>query len=212
MPGPRGLLDMTGEPPGGMFAQQAAPPAINLTDMGNIHLPQGMYYGYDPGWMSGGGPSTGEPDRPAGRAAFYAPGQPTEEFIAANMAPPPAGFNPLAYTQETWDPEAAANASPGFFRDRNGGIYTDNYRLLGLSGPGSVMRNRMLIDAVGRTAKRGLPWGADTSFSDTAESGTAGERYVSPGNALSGRNKWDAYYWPGGAPWGYTRWPYQTDV
>lgn len=202
-PGPIGP---SGEPIEGMFNQQPlpepAPPSFNL--------PPGMFYGVDQGWM--GGPVGGESARPPGSAAFYAPGQPTESFIAANMGRPPQDFSSLAYTQDTWNPQTAAAASPGFFRDRNGGLYTDNWQLLG-RGPGWIMRGGLPINAMTPQAKQGLPYGADPSFSDTAESGTANyQRRVSPGGALTGRNKYDAYYWPGGVPWGYTRWPYQTDV
>lgn len=89
---------------------------------------------------------------------------------------------------------------------------TNNWRLLG-KGPGWIMRNGQYIQTQDPSAKWGLPLGADYSFSDTAESGApSAHRYVSPGGAFGGMNKWDAYYWPGGSIMGYTRGPHGTNV
>lgn len=90
---------------------------------------------------------------------------------------------------------------------------TNNWRLLG-RGPGWIMRSGQYINAASPEARQGLPYGYDTSFSDTAESGTANyPRRVNPGAALTGVNKYDATYWPGQEGlMGRTRWPYGTDV
>lgn len=121
--------------------------------------------------------------------------------------------NPLDYTSEQYQPRDTG----GWFglgpqRSDFPSPSTNNWRLLG-RGPGWIMRNGQLINAMTPQAKQGLPAGSDPSFSDTAESGTANyPRRVSPGGALTGRNKFDASYWPGGDIMGYLRWPYQGDV
>lgn len=151
-------------------------------------------------------------EHPYGGIPAFSGGMPTPQFINANMRAPQQGWGAMDYTQEGWNPDEAGVANPGFFRDRNGALFTDNWQLLG-RGPGWIMRADNLINAMTPNAKQSLPFGYDTSFSDTGESGTANyPRRASPGGAMTARNKYDAYYWPGGSILGYSRWPYQTDV
>lgn len=111
------------------------------------------------------------------------------------------------------------NDRGGFFQTNFGGLptlgqglSTNNWRLLGM-GPGYIMRRGNIINTQDPNTRFGLPGGFDSSYSDTAESGVANmHRFVAPGAALTGNNKWDAYYWPGSSVAGYTRWPFQTNV
>lgn len=171
---------------------------LNPTDPGNV-----------PGWNMSRWQGDAFLDNGLPRA--FEGGYPTAAFIAANMGAPPQSFNPLGYSQFGQGPWQQPTGG-GFFRDRNGGLYTDNSDLLGM-GPGWIMRGGQLINAMTPQAQQGLPWNADPTFSDTAESGTANyPRRVAPGLGLMGVNKYDAYFWPGGNIFGHTRWPYQTDV
>lgn len=200
-----GLLEMmgTGEPPGGMFAQPQQPPpepppwesGLSGAPPAGVNLPQGMYYGVDPGWMAGGGPGTGEPDRPAGRPAFYSPGRPTEEFMAANSGITRGDLeSPLAYTADEpyrprdtggfftvsdlyrnfTPPRTGAFGNrypqnpPSLFQVGQNAPSTNNWRLLGM-GPGWILRNGNLVKP--SMGDRGFASGSNPGGGVSAEHG-----------------------------------------
>lgn len=92
------------------------------------------------------------------------------------------------------------------------GLSTNNWRLLG-RGPGWIMRQGNFINTQDPNTPFGLPLGVDASFSDTAEAGAPGlKRFIAPGAAFRGYNKYGAHFWPGGSFTGYSSWPYATAV
>lgn len=209
-------------------AQQPDQPPPWVSGLGGaapagVNLPAGMYYGLDPGSMSGGGLGTGEPARPTGRPAFYSPGHPTEEFIAANMAPPGRRFSPLGYTSQNFDPGQAAADSPGFFRVSDlyphgglppiyqqgaGDLSTDNWRLLGM-GPGYILRNGYLIRP--SSGDRGFPSGRNPGGGVTAEQGNVVPFIgTGTGTAYGFPNLYAPGYAPGSAGWPSSLNPWQT--
>src|SRR5262245_30603267 len=101
------------------------------------------------------------------------------------------------------------NDMPSIFQHGSNMPSTNNWRLTlpyG-GGPGAILRNGQLT-CPGVMASRGhMASPSGTGMGPAEEPGSALPTNVEPGAALSGRNVWGAYYWPGGSPWGYTRWP-----
>lgn len=142
----------------------------------------------------------------AQQAGLSSPGQLGQGFT------PTGGYGTISYD--------IPNDRGGFFNANAAGglpttglgLSTNNWRLLG-RGPGHIMRQGNVINMNDQNTRFGLPLGVDSSFSDTAESGLlSGKRFVPPGAAFRGINKYGGYYWPGGTMTGMFSYPYATAV